>query len=123
MAIVFNRPVLPDGTSKFFAGQVVTQNVITHIFSDFVAFLLHTDDHADGLHRRPVIEHLFAAWNRCHIVVTITLTAACLFARVVTMATSFRPVSIFPMVIEKRLDRFKQSRLIAFDSNHEFPFL
>ena len=59
-----------------FASQVVAENVITHFFGHFVALLSDTDDHPDGLDIRPVAKHFRAKWDRCHVVITIVLTAA-----------------------------------------------
>ena len=123
VAVVFNRPVLPYGSCEVFACQVLAENIITHFFGHFVAFLSDTDDHTDGLDARPVAKDFLATWDRCHVVITIDLTAACQFAGVMAMATAFRPVSVYPMVFEERFDRIIKCRLIAFDGDHESPFL
>ena len=46
--------MLAYGSCEVFSGQVLAENIITHFFGHFVAFLSDTDDHTDGLDARPV---------------------------------------------------------------------
>ena len=93
--------MLANGFGKLFAFQILAENRVTNFFSDLFATTMHADHHTDGLNARPVFEHHFALRNLSHIVIAFDLTASALLDCLVSMTTTFEPVAVFPVVVEK----------------------